>query len=49
MRFGSSHRNGVQCVFADGAVRLIRYNVSPITFQRLCNRKDGLPVDPDGL
>lgn len=48
-RFGSSHRGGVQFVLGDGAVRMVNYGVSLQTFQRLCNRKDGQPIGPDGL
>jgi prepilin-type N-terminal cleavage/methylation domain-containing protein len=47
-RFGSSHAVGVQFVLADGSVRRLSYNISLTTFQRLCNRKDGLPIGPDG-
>jgi hypothetical protein len=47
-RFGSSHPAGVQFVFGDGSVRMIYYNISLTTFQRLCNREDGLPIDSDG-
>jgi prepilin-type N-terminal cleavage/methylation domain-containing protein len=47
-RFGSSHPAGVLFVLGDGSVRMISYNVSLTTFQRLCNRKDGLPIGPDG-
>jgi prepilin-type N-terminal cleavage/methylation domain-containing protein len=47
-RFGSSHRAGVQFVFGDGSVRTIYYTISLTTFQRLCDRADGLPIDPDG-
>ena len=47
-RFGSSHPAGVQFVFADGSVRMIYYSISLTTFQRLCNRKDGLPIGSDG-
>jgi prepilin-type N-terminal cleavage/methylation domain-containing protein len=47
-RFGSSHPAGVQFVLGDGSVRMIYYNISLTTFQRLCNRKDGLPIGSDG-
>jgi prepilin-type N-terminal cleavage/methylation domain-containing protein len=48
-RFGSSHPAGVQFVFADGSVRLVRFEVSLETFRRLSCRNDGLVVDPNGL
>jgi len=34
-RFGSSHPTGVQMVFADGAVRMVSYSVSPPVFAGL--------------
>jgi prepilin-type N-terminal cleavage/methylation domain-containing protein/prepilin-type processing-associated H-X9-DG protein len=50
-RFGSSHRASMNAVFADGSVRYIAYtiqsNADPHNlgvWQRLCSRKDGLPV-----
>jgi hypothetical protein len=33
----------------DGAVKFIRNDVDIVTFQRLGNRKDGLPVDGSTL
>jgi prepilin-type N-terminal cleavage/methylation domain-containing protein len=47
-RFGSSHPAGVQFVFGDGSVRMIYYDITLTTFQRLSNREDGLPVGADG-
>jgi prepilin-type processing-associated H-X9-DG protein len=53
-QFGSAHPGGLNAVFADGAVRAIRYTIrssntsaDPGTWQRLCTRDDGLPVNPD--
>jgi prepilin-type N-terminal cleavage/methylation domain-containing protein/prepilin-type processing-associated H-X9-DG protein len=50
--FGSAHENGMNAVFADGSVRVIRYDIqstkppaTPGVWQRLCIRDDGLPVD----
>jgi prepilin-type N-terminal cleavage/methylation domain-containing protein len=45
-RFGSSHRTGAQTVFADGAVRTVRYEVTLEVFRRLCVRNDGEAVTP---
>ncbi len=40
-QFGASHPGGLQAVFADGAVHLIRYSVDPVVFKRVCSRNDG--------
>jgi prepilin-type N-terminal cleavage/methylation domain-containing protein/prepilin-type processing-associated H-X9-DG protein len=55
-RFGGPHPGGFNAVFADGAVRTIRYTIQSDNnsahygvWQRLCIRNDGVPVDPDGL
>jgi prepilin-type N-terminal cleavage/methylation domain-containing protein/prepilin-type processing-associated H-X9-DG protein len=49
LRFGSAHVNGVNAVFGDGSVRLIRYTVDGELFRRVCVRNDRLPVDLGGL
>jgi prepilin-type N-terminal cleavage/methylation domain-containing protein len=53
-RFGSSHRVGINAVFADGSVRQIAFtvqsNLDPKNlgvWQRLCSRNDGRPVSLD--
>jgi len=48
-RFGSSHSTGINALFGDGSVRLIRYGVDGTTFMRACVRDDGQPFDPDDL
>ena len=40
-QFGASHPGGLQVVFADGAVHVIRYSIDPIIFKRVCSRNDG--------
>jgi prepilin-type processing-associated H-X9-DG protein len=45
----SLHSGGVNAVMVDGAVKFIRNDVDIVTFQRLGNRKDGLPVDGSTL
>jgi len=40
-QFGSSHPGMFQCVFVDGSVHGVRFNVDLKIFQRLCNRNDG--------
>jgi prepilin-type N-terminal cleavage/methylation domain-containing protein len=46
-RYGSSHLNGAFCVFGDGSVRLVSYNVNPVMFMRACVRNDGQPLTLD--
>jgi len=40
-RFGSSHPGGFNAAFADGAVRLMRFELDATTFMRACVRNDG--------
>jgi prepilin-type N-terminal cleavage/methylation domain-containing protein len=48
-KFGSPHPTGIQAVFADGAVRHIRYTVDPAVFMRACVRNDGQAFSLDDL
>lgn len=48
-RFGSSHFDVFNALFADGAVRKIKYTVDLSVFQRICVRNDGQPVNLDDL
>ena len=43
--FGSAHAAGINAVYCDGSVHGISYNVDQVMFQRLGNRRDGLPVE----
>ena len=43
--FGSSHRSGMNFLFGDGSVRLIKYSINPTIFARLGTRADGSPLD----
>jgi hypothetical protein len=43
-RFGSSHPAGFMGVLGDGSARLISFSVSLETFQKLCNRENGVAV-----
>jgi prepilin-type processing-associated H-X9-DG protein len=43
--FGSSHRSGLNAVFADGAVRHIAFTIDPIIFSALGSRDGGEVVD----
>ena len=38
---GSAHPAGINAVFADGSVHLIKFGVDPIVFNELANRDDG--------
>jgi prepilin-type N-terminal cleavage/methylation domain-containing protein/prepilin-type processing-associated H-X9-DG protein len=48
-RFGSSHPNGINVVFADGSVRSVKFTVSQAVFARIGNASDGEVVNPDDL
>ncbi len=45
--FGSSHISGINAVFVDGSVHIIKYGVTRTIFRRLCDVNDGL-VLPQG-
>ncbi|WP_020470298.1 DUF1559 domain-containing protein [Zavarzinella formosa] len=47
--FGSAHIAGVNGLFGDGSVRLIRYSVDATLFNNIGNRSDGRAVDLGGL
>jgi prepilin-type N-terminal cleavage/methylation domain-containing protein len=47
--FGSAHSNGLFFAFCDASVRFIDYTVSEKVYRRMANRKDGYPVDVEGL
>jgi len=44
--FGSAHASGFGVVMCDGSVRVVSFSVDAETHRRLCNRADGLPIDP---
>jgi prepilin-type N-terminal cleavage/methylation domain-containing protein/prepilin-type processing-associated H-X9-DG protein len=48
-RFGSSHPTGMNAVFCDGSVRVVRYDVNDKVFMRACVRNDGQPFNPGDL
>ncbi len=43
--FGGPHPGGCQFALADGSVRSVSFSIDWIVYARLCNRKDGLPID----
>jgi prepilin-type N-terminal cleavage/methylation domain-containing protein/prepilin-type processing-associated H-X9-DG protein len=45
--FGGPHLAGMNALFADGSVRLVRWGVSQTTFYNLCHKSDGNVVEPD--
>lgn len=47
VRFGSAHSAGVNTLFCDGSVRMIRYDVSQSVFSFACRRDDGQPFTLD--
>jgi prepilin-type N-terminal cleavage/methylation domain-containing protein/prepilin-type processing-associated H-X9-DG protein len=47
--FGSAHSSGFQMAFCDGSVHVMSYSIDNETHRRLCNRKDGLTIDPKQL
>ena len=46
---GSAHPGSFNMALCDGSVRTINYSVDVPTFGRLCNRKDGVPIDANKL
>jgi prepilin-type processing-associated H-X9-DG protein len=42
--FGSDHPSGAHFVFADGSVRFILQVIDLLSYQRLSNKSDGVPV-----
>ncbi len=47
--FGSSHPGGFNVVLADGSVRSINYNISPMIFMAVGMRKDGKAIGSSNL
>jgi len=49
LSFGSAHSGGCQAVFCDGSVHFLNESIDATTWQRLGNRKDGMPIDGSKL
>ena len=47
--FGSAHAGAINAAFGDGSVHTISYDVDPILFNRLGDRRDGEVIDTSGL
>jgi prepilin-type N-terminal cleavage/methylation domain-containing protein/prepilin-type processing-associated H-X9-DG protein len=47
--FGSAHVEGINAAFADGSVRLVRYEIANAVFQLLCRKNDGTSIDAQAL
>jgi prepilin-type processing-associated H-X9-DG protein len=45
--FGSSHISGINAVFVDGSVHIVKYGITRTIFRRLCDVNDGLVI-PQG-
>jgi prepilin-type N-terminal cleavage/methylation domain-containing protein len=43
--FGSTHATTFNCVFADGSMRSIRYDVNVKVWQTVCARRDSIPIN----
>lgn len=49
VNFGSSHSGGFNVVFVDGSVHTIAYEIDPMTFDNLGDRRDGEVIDMSSL
>ena len=47
--FGSVHSSGFGVAFCDGHVTVLTFSIDPKTFQFLCDRADGQPIDSSKL
>lgn len=45
--FGSAHTNIFNCVYADGSVRSIAFDIEPLPYYAILDRADGLVIDTD--
>ena len=47
--FGSAHFGVFVMSFCDGSVRCEKFGINPETHRRLCNRADGMAIDPSSF
>jgi prepilin-type N-terminal cleavage/methylation domain-containing protein/prepilin-type processing-associated H-X9-DG protein len=47
--FGSAHAGGMNAAFGDGSVHTISYDIDPVMFDRLGDRRDGEALDTSAL
>jgi prepilin-type N-terminal cleavage/methylation domain-containing protein/prepilin-type processing-associated H-X9-DG protein len=45
LNFGSAHAGAFNCTFVDGSVHAIRYEIDPLVFDYLGDRRDGEAID----
>ncbi|MBI2824905.1 MAG: DUF1559 domain-containing protein [Planctomycetia bacterium] len=45
LQFGSAHPSAINCVFGDGSVRSVAFGIDKLVFNRMGDRRDGVPVD----
>jgi prepilin-type processing-associated H-X9-DG protein len=48
-QFGAHHGGGMNSVFADGSVRMVRFGATPAIFLQACVRNDASPYSMDDL
>ena len=48
-RFGSAHPSGLHFALCDGSVHFVAFEIDLLTYQKLGNREDGLPIDATDL
>jgi prepilin-type N-terminal cleavage/methylation domain-containing protein len=49
LNFGSAHPAGFNCVFVDASVHTLRYDIDPLVFDNLGDRRDGETIDMSAL
>jgi prepilin-type N-terminal cleavage/methylation domain-containing protein/prepilin-type processing-associated H-X9-DG protein len=49
LAFGSAHSAGFNAAFCDGSVHMIKYEIDPVVFDNLGDRRDGEAIDSSAL
>jgi prepilin-type processing-associated H-X9-DG protein len=47
LQVGSAHPSGFNVLFCDGSVRAVSYDIQPVYFNALSDRRDGMVVPLD--